>query len=105
MMRLFLCTLLFSLNIFSNNESQGILFNDISFEEFKIQNNTQFEINQIFKKPKKKKLFEGSDLSELINKITNSNHLSLIIKRSNQKEKQLKLSFSKSSFAIKYMID
>tara|TARA_B100001564_G_C20618129_1_gene660938 strand:- start:72 stop:389 length:318 start_codon:yes stop_codon:yes gene_type:complete len=105
MKRLFFCLLLFSLNTFSNNDSQQIPFNNISFEEFKIQNNSQFEINQIFKKQKVKSLFEGTTLNNLVKRFSNTNHLSLKIKRANEKENELKISFSKSSLAIKYMLD
>ena len=105
MKRLFFCLLLFSLNTFSNNDSQQIPFNNISFEEFKIQNNSQFEINQIFKKQKVKSLFEGTTLNNLVKRFSNTNHLSLKIRRANEKENELKISFSKSSLAIKYMLD
>tara|TARA_X000001036_G_C20625392_1_gene784890 strand:- start:1221 stop:1538 length:318 start_codon:yes stop_codon:yes gene_type:complete len=105
MSRLLFCFLLFNLSLFSNNNLQFISFDNISFEEYKIQKNFQFEINQIFKKQKKKTLFEGTALSDLINKFSNTNHLSLKIKRANEKENELKISFSKSSLAIKYMLD
>ena len=105
MSRLLFCFLLFFLSLFSNNNLQFISFDNISFEEYKIQKNFQFEINQIFKKQKKKTLFEGTALSDLINKFSNTNHLSLKIKRANEKENELKISFSKSSLAIKYMLD
>jgi len=41
----------------------------------------------------------------LINKFSKSNHISLKIKRSKERENELKISFSKSSLALKYMLD
>ena len=91
--------------LFSNGTSDIIQFKNISFEEFKIKNNTQFTINAIFKKQKRKPIIEGTALSDLINKFYNTNYLSLKIKRANEKENELKISFSKSSLAVKYILD
>ena len=90
---------------FSNGSSEIIQFKNLSFEEFKIKNNSQLTINSIFKKQKRKPIIEGTALSDLINKFYNTNHLSLKIKGANEKENELKISFSKSSLAIKYMLD
>ena len=91
--------------LFSNSTSDIIQFKNISFEEFKIKNNSQFTINAIFKKQKRKPIIEGTALSDLINKFYNTNYLSLKIKRANEKENELKISFSKSSLAVKYILD
>ena len=91
--------------LFSNGTADIVQFKNISFEEFKIKNNSELTINAIFKKQKSKPIIEGSALSDLINKFYNTNHLSLKIKRANEKENELKISFSKSSLAIKYMLD
>ena len=45
--------LLFSLTSFSNNNAQFVEFKNISFDEFKNQNNFQFQLNGIFYKPEK----------------------------------------------------
>ena len=90
---------------FSNGSSEIIQFKNLSFEEFKIKNNSQLTINTKFKKQKRKPIIEGTALSDLINKFYNTNHLSLKIKGANEKENELKISFSKSSLAIKYMLD
>ena len=90
---------------FSNGSSEIIQFKNLSFEEFKIKNNSQLTINTIFKKQKRKPIIEGTALSDLINKFYNTNYLSLKIKRANEKENELKISFSKSSLAVKYMLD
>ena len=104
--RLLFCVFFFQgLLLFSNGSADIIQFKNISFEEFKINNNSQLTINTIFKKQKKKPILEGIPLSDLINKFYNTNHLSLKIKRGNEKENELKISFSKSSLAIKYMLD
>ena len=106
MKQLLLCFFFFQgLLLFSNGTSDIIQFKNISFEEFKIKNNTQFTINAIFKKQKRKPIIEGTALSDLINKFYNTNYLSLKIKRANEKENELKISFSKSSLAVKYMLD
>ena len=91
--------------LFSNGTSDIVQFKNISFEEFKIKNNSELTINAIFKKQKKKSIIQGSAFSDLINKFYNTNYLSLKIKRANEKENELKISFSKSSLAIKYMLD
>lgn len=91
--------------LFSNGNADIVQFKNISFEEFKIKNNSQLTINAIFKKQKRKSIIEGAALSDLINKFYNTNYLSLKIKRANEKENELKISFSKSSLAIKYMLD
>ena len=91
--------------LFFNGTSDIVQFKNISFEEFKIKNNSELTINAIFKKQKRKPIIEGTALSDLINKFYNTNHLSLKIKRANEKENELKISFSKSSLAIKYMLD
>ena len=91
--------------LFSNGTADIVQFKNISFEEFKIKNNSELTINAIFKKQKRKSIIEGTALSDLINKFYNTNHLSLKIKRANEKENELKISFSKSSLAIKYMLD
>ena len=91
--------------LFSNGTSDIVKFKNISFEEFKIKNNSELTINAIFKKQKKKSIIQESVLSDLINKFYNTNYLSLKIKRANEKENELKISFSKSSLAIKYMLD
>ena len=106
MKQLLFCFFFFQgLLLFSNGTSDIIQFKNISFEEFKIKNNTQFTINAIFKKQKRKPIIEGTALSDLINKFYNTNYLSLKIKRANEKENELKISFSKSSLAVKYMLD
>ena len=106
MKQLLLCFFFFQgLLLFSNGNSDIIQFKNISFEEFKIKNNTQFTINAIFKKQKRKPIIEGTALSDLINKFYNTNYLSLKIKRANEKENELKISFSKSSLAVKYILD
>lgn len=105
MKRILICFLFISIISFSNNNSEIVEFKEISFDEYKIENNFQLELNSIFKKPDKKSFFYGSGLSELINKFSNINYLSLKIKRSKERENELKISFSKSSLAIKYMLD
>ena len=105
MHRIIVLLLFFSLNSFSNNNSQFVEFKNISFDEFKLQNNFQFQLNAIFHKPDKKSLLPSGPLNDLINKFANTNYLSLKIKSSREKRKELKISFSKSSLAIKYMLD
>ena len=90
---------------FSIGNSENVKFKNISFEEFKIENNYKLVINNVFKKQRRETLFEGTAVSELINKFSNTNHLSLKIKRANNKENELKISFSKSSLALKFMLD
>ena len=48
MHRLVAFLLLFSLTSFSNNNPQFVEFKNISFDEFKYQNNFQFQLNGIF---------------------------------------------------------
>ena len=91
--------------LFSNGTTDIVQFKNISFEEFKIKNNSEHTINVIFKKQKRKPIIEGTALSDLINEFYNTNYLSLKIKRANEKENELKISFSKSSLAVKYMLD
>ena len=105
MHRIIAFLLFFSLNSFSNNNSQFVEFKNISFDEFKLQNNFQFQLNAIFHKPDKKSLLPSGPLNDLINKFANTNYLSLKIKSSREKQNELKISFSKSSLAIKYMLD
>ena len=105
MIRLVAFLLLFSLTSFSNNNSQFVEFKNISFDEFKYQNNFQFQLKGIFHKPKKKSLLPSGPLNDLINKFANTNHLSLKIKSSREKSNELKISFSKSSLAIRFMLD
>ena len=105
MHRIIAFILFFSLNSFSNNNSQFVEFKNISFDEFKLQNNFQFQLNAIFYKPEKKSLLPSGPLNDLINKFANTNYLSLKIKSSREKQNELKISFSKSSLAIKYMLD
>tara|TARA_B100000579_G_scaffold132463_1_gene107089 strand:- start:1169 stop:1486 length:318 start_codon:yes stop_codon:yes gene_type:complete len=105
MHRIIAFILFFNLNSFSNNNSQFVEFKNISFDEFKLQNNFQFQLNAIFHKPDKKSLLPSGPLNDLINKFANTNYLSLKIKSSREKQNELKISFSKSSLAIKYMLD
>tara|TARA_B100001079_G_scaffold263532_1_gene266838 strand:+ start:77 stop:394 length:318 start_codon:yes stop_codon:yes gene_type:complete len=105
MHRIIAFILFFSLNSFSNNNSQFVEFKNISFDEFKLQNTFQFQLNAIFHKPDKKSLLPSGPLNDLINKFANTNYLSLKIKSSREKQNELKISFSKSSLAIKYMLD
>ena len=97
--------LLFSLTSFSNNNPQFDEFKKISFDEFKNQNNFQFQLNGIFHKPEKKNILPNGPLNDLINKFANTNYLSLKIKSSRERQNELKISFSKSSLAIRYMLD
>ena len=97
--------LLFSLTSFSNNNPQFDEFKNISFDEFKNQNNFQFQLNDIFYKQEKKNILPSGPLNDLINKFANTNYLSLKIKSSRERQNELKISFSKSSLAIRYMLD
>ena len=97
--------LLFSLTSFSNSNPQFVEFKNLSFDEFKYQNNFQFQLNGIFNKPEKKSLLPSGALNDLINKFANTSYLSLKIKSSREKQNELKISFSKSSLAIRYMLD
>ena len=97
--------LLFSLTSFPNNNPQFDEFKKISFDEFKNQNNFQFRLNDIFYKQEKKHILPSGPLNDLINKFANTNYLSLKIKSSRERHNELKISFSKSSLAIRYMLD
>ena len=90
MHRIIAFILFFSLNSFSNNNSQFVEFKNISFDEFKLQNNFQFQLNAIFHKPDKKSLLPSGPLNDLINKFANTNYLSLKIKSSREKQNELK---------------
>ena len=104
-MRLFIILLIFSINSFANNEYKTIEFKEIPIEEFKFKYDFQDQLNKTFLKPDKKKLFEGTTIGKLFNKFSNTTYLSLKIKRSNFRENELKISFSKSSLALRYMLD
>ena len=104
MYRLVAFLLLFSLTSFSNNNLQFDEFKNISFDEFKNQNNFQFQLNDIFHKTEKKILPSGP-LNDLINKFANTNYLSLKFNSTRERQNELKISFSKSSLAIRYMLD
>ena len=105
MHRLVAFLLLFTLTSFSNNNPQFDEFKNISFDEFKLQNSFQSKLNSIFIKPEKKILLPSGPLNDLINKFANTNYLSLKIKSSRERQNELKISFSKSSLAIRYMLD
>jgi len=91
--------------MFSNNNPVFVEFNKISFDEFKLQKMVEVELNNIFIQPEKKNFLFGTGLSDLINKFSKSNHISLKIRRSKERKNELKISFSKSSLALKYMLD
>ena len=97
--------LLFSLTSFSNNNIDSVQLQKISFEEFKYEHNFQLQLSSVFIKPQKRSLLPSGPLSDLINKFANTNHLSVKIKSSKERVNELKISFSKSSLAIKYMLD
>ena len=105
MYRLLISCLLFCQVSFSNNNSVFVKFIEISFDEYKLQKMVEIEINNIFVKAKKRSFFHGTALNELISKFSNTNHISLKIRRSNKRENELKISFSKSSLALRYMLD
>ena len=105
MHRLVAFLLLFTLTSFSNNNLQFDEFKNISFDEFKLQNSFQSQLNSIFIKPEKKILLPSGPLNDLINKFANTNYLSLKIKSSRERQNELKISFSKSSLAIRYILD
>ena len=105
MHRFVACLFLFSIVSFSNNNPQFDEFKNISFDEFKYQNNFQLQLKVVFPKPEKKSLLPSGPLNDLINKFVNTNYLSLKIKIAKQRENEVKISFSKSSLAIKYMLD
>jgi len=103
MIRIVIYFLLVSQFSFSNTSSEFMGFNEISFDEYKLQKTV--EIDKIFVKAEKRSFFHGTALNELINKFSNTNHISLKIKRSKERENELKISFSKSSLALRYMLD
>jgi len=105
MHRLVAFLLLFTLTSFSNNNPQFDEFKNISFDELKLQNSFQSQLNSIFIKPEKKILLPSGPFNDLINKFANTNYLSLKIKSSRERQNELKISFSKSSLAIRYMLD
>ena len=105
MVRIIICFLFVSQFLFSNNNSIFVEFNKVSFDEYKLQKMVEVELSNIFVKPKKKSFLYGTALSDLINKFSKSNYISLKIKRSKERENELKISFSKSSLALKYMLD
>lgn len=105
MIRILICFLFVSQFLFSNNNSVFVELNKISFDEYKLQKMVEAELNNIFIKPEKKNFLYGTALNDLINKFSKSNHISLKIKRSKERENELKISFSKSSLALKYMLD
>ena len=105
MIRIVICFLFVSQFLFSNNNSVFVEFNKISFDEYKLQKMVEVELNNIFVQPEKKNFLYGTALNDLINKFSKSNHISLKIKRSKKRENELKISFSKSSLALKYMLD
>ena len=105
MLRLVICFLFFAQAMFSNSNSASVKFDEISFNEYKLQKMVETEINNIFVKAEKRSFFHGTALNELINKFSNTNQISLKIKRSKEKENELKISFSKSSLALRYMLD
>ena len=101
----FVIFLLSTTILFSKNNGDQIKFNTISYTEFKVTNKYQIELEKLFKKPIKRSFLDGTALNDLIKKFTNSNYLSLKIKHANDKENELKISFTKSSLAIKYVLD
>ena len=105
MYRLLIYCLLICQISFSYNNSVFVKFNEISFEEYKIQKMLEIEINNIFVKADKRSFFHGTALNELINKFSNTNHISLKIRRSRERENELKISFTKSSLALRYILD
>ena len=105
MLRLVICFLFLAQAMFSNSNSVSVEFDEISFNEYKLQKTVEIEINNIFVKAEKRSFFHGTALNELINKFSNTNHISLKIRRSKERENELKISFSKSSLALRYMLD
>ena len=94
MIRIVICFLFVSQFLFSNNNSVFVEFNKISFDEYKLQKMVEVELNNIFIQPEKKNFLYGTALNDLINKFSKSNHISLKIKRSKERENELKISFS-----------
>ena len=105
MHRLVAFLLLFSLTSFSNNNIESVQLQKISFEEFKYEHNFQLQLSSVFIKPQKRSLLPSGPLSDLINKFAKTNYLSVKIKSSKERVNELKISFSKSSLAIKYILD
>ena len=105
MLRLIICFLFLGQAMFSNSTSEPVEFDEISFNEYKLQKMVEVELKNIFARPERRILFQGTPLSDLINKFYNTNYLSIKINRSKERENELKISFSKSSLAIKYMLD
>ena len=105
MLRLLICFLFLAQAMFSNSNSVSVEFDEISFNEYKLQKMVEVELKNIFARPERRILFQGTPLSDLINKFYNTNYLSIKINRSKERENELKISFSKSSLAIKYMLD
>ena len=61
MKKLLFCFFLFQgFLLFSNGTTDIVQFKNISFEEFKIKNNSELTINVIFKKQKRKPIIEGT---------------------------------------------
>ena len=85
MIRIAICFLFVSQFSFSNTSSEFTGFNEISFDEYKLQKMVETEINNLFVKPKKK-VSRRTALNELINKFSNTNQISLKIKRSKEKK-------------------
>ena len=105
MLRLIICFLFLGQTMFSNSTSVPVEFDEISFNEYKLQKMVEVELKNIFARPERRILFKGTPLSDLINKFYKTNHLSLKIKRSNERENELKISFSKSSLCFRYILD
>ena len=105
MLRLVICFLFLAQTMFSNSNSLSVEFDEISFNEYKLQKMVEVELENIFARPERRILFQGTPLNDLINKFYNTNHLSLKIKRSNERENELKISFSKSSLCFRYILD
>ena len=101
----FIIFMLLTTILFSNNDGDQIKFNTRSYSEFKASNKYQIELKKIFKRPVKKSFLEGTILNDLMKKFPNSNYISLKIKHTNDKVNELKISFTKSSLAIKYVLD
>ena len=59
MYRLLILCLLFCQVLFSNNNSVFVKFNEISFDEYKLQKMVEIEINNIFVKAEKEVSFTG----------------------------------------------
>ena len=76
-----------------------------SNQSYEVISKTEGILNDIFFKHEKKNILPSGPLNDLINKFANTNYLSLEIKSSRERQNELKISFSKSSLAIKYMLD